>query len=351
MASNGNVTHGSDEEDSGGDQLGHYCDLYYVYSQSLLDGPMWKAWLQFIVSFVLTTFGLAANVISFVIMTFTKMRRHSYTVYLSALSLVDVGNVAQRLVVWLNLASLWFGGPQIVKPVNLATSIVATYCSITLAVQSSWLVSAISIERLIVVCFPVIGYRLCTRKAAIIITVSTLLAAAVVMTYILMPSFELEFHPIMGCYVGRKSQVTNTLISATFISILPITLIIACNASIIIALLRRKNLSESTNADPSERRKRASALKVTKLLVALTTTLVICLTPATIVLICMFLWPDFLWIRENLYGPVINILWELNYGMNFVIYVFTSAEVRGYLACRGGSKHNTSSSQVFNYTS
>ncbi|XP_074654546.1 uncharacterized protein LOC141908404 [Tubulanus polymorphus] len=345
MALSGNVTVGGDEESVGVYQPGHFCGLYYVYSQSLLDGPMWKAWLQFIGSFLLSTFGLAANIISFVIMTFTKMRRHSYTVYLSALSLVDVGNVVQRLVIWLNLASLWFGGPLIVKPVNFSTSTAATYCSITLAVQSCWLVSAISIERLIVVCFPVIGYRLCTRKAATIITVSTLFVAALVMTYILMPSFKLEFHPILGCYIGRRSQLANTLISVTFISFLPIAVIIACNASIITALLRRKNLSELATADPSARKKRANALKVTKLLIAVTMTLVICLTPATIVSVCMFLWPEWLWIRENVYGPVTNILWEMNYGMNLVVYVFTSAEVRGYLTCRGGSKHNISSSQ------
>ncbi|XP_074654799.1 uncharacterized protein LOC141908600 [Tubulanus polymorphus] len=344
MALSGNVTLGGEEESVGVYQLGHYCDLYYVYAQSLLDGPMWKAWLQFIGSFVLSTFGLAANILSFVIMTFTKMRRHSYTVYLSALSLVDVGNVVQRLVIWLNLASLWFGGPLVVKPVNFATSTAATYFSLTLAVQSSWLVSAISVERLIVVCFPVFGFRLCTRKAATIITVSTLFVAALVMTYILMPSFKLEFHPILGCYVDVKTQAANALTSSALISILPMTLITACNASIITALLRRKNLSELASADPSERKKRANALKVTKLLVAVTSTLVICLTPSTIVITCMLVWPDWLWMRENIYGPVTNILWEMNYVLNFLVYVFSSAEVRGYLMCRGGSKLVKSSS-------
>ena len=114
-------------------------------------------------------FGYAGNILAFLVMISPRMRKHSFSVYLAVLSVVDSFILLYSLLLLINL--IW---KQILKHNSVLIGVSYSY-ALCLFVEvmgdithmiSSALVVLTSLERFLVVTLPFIGRRVCQRSFA-----------------------------------------------------------------------------------------------------------------------------------------------------------------------------------------
>ncbi|XP_074658342.1 uncharacterized protein LOC141911253 [Tubulanus polymorphus] len=99
------------------------------------------------------------NIVSLIVMMMPKMRKSSFAVYLAALAISDGGNLILHSIFWINYISALSGRPLVIVVFGGFAKSFMKYISMYFAALSSWLVTLISIERFIVVCFPMSASR------------------------------------------------------------------------------------------------------------------------------------------------------------------------------------------------
>ena len=103
--------------------------------------------LQLYVMPIIIAVGIVGNTISLVVFTATKLRSHSSSVYLAALAVSDTCFLLCTLVVWVSRV-----GMNVVNMQPWCALVV--YLTFVCSFLSVWIVVAFTIERFIVVCFP-----------------------------------------------------------------------------------------------------------------------------------------------------------------------------------------------------
>ncbi|XP_074657208.1 kappa-type opioid receptor-like [Tubulanus polymorphus] len=303
--------------------LGYAMVYEYLFIQPVtyVNGAPWKLWFHFVTTLIIIVLGLISNPLALMIMTSQRMRKHTYSVYLTALSVCDLGNIVTRLIFWINLVSVLVTGRITIRITNVYTCRITMYACYLLMVESSWLVTILSVERLIVVCFPIVGRFLYSRKNAIIVTLCTVMAGVFIHIDSLFPPFRHFYVDGLGCVSDKASKKSHTLKAITLAMFCPLLIIITCNAMIMVSLTRRR----VTVAGKIHKRQ---VRQVTKLLLVVTITFVVCLIPNACVFISIAIRPDS---PINVIRPVTNFLMDVNFSVNVFIYIGTSKEVRAVL--------------------
>ena len=201
------------------------------------------------------------------------------------------------------------------------------------ATFSSWLVVALTIDRLILVKLPTRAKTLSTAKRTyIIILLIFVLSIAVNASYIA-EIFEVPvFIDSCSGYWGIPKQIikednsvhvplrhndTHTLLATTtsvlFFYALPTTVMIVCNI-VIVRSLRSNKIGSATQK--ASRRRQAEA-KLTKMIMVISACYIICNLPDTITRV---LWKYF---NPKIVGkiqPIAHLFLMINVGANFVVY-------------------------------
>ena len=186
---------------------------------------------------------------------------------------------------------------------------------------SSWLVVAISIERVIVVNLPHKAKMLCTSGKAKLVT-------AFIYTFLILCQshtlFEYAIHDNACLPVAQPKTYYISLIwiAITFYAVLPLLIITICNICIITTIVKVKRLHRSIAHPPTEKGSNLTFMLVTNCFFFLLLTV-----PYDILIL---IYPNFI-PKNNIAGYAINISYELrifNHAINFILYVICGSVFR-----------------------
>lgn len=110
---------------------------------------------------LISVIGVIGNVWSFKVFMFTSFSKHPSSIYLAMLGISDTFFLVALIFGWL--------GTIHNNAVNTGPlCLVSVYITYVTSFLSVWYVMLIMLDRLIVVCFPLRGYRLCSKRRSII---------------------------------------------------------------------------------------------------------------------------------------------------------------------------------------
>ncbi|XP_012227687.1 probable G-protein coupled receptor 139 [Linepithema humile] len=275
---------------------------------------------------------LLGNSLSVYVLLCTKLRYNLSSIYLGALAMSDIGVLVTVFV-------RWFRQMEIITQecwLILWLGLQYLFCFL-----SVWIVVTFTVQRYIVIKWPLFRRSLCTVKRAIIIL--TGLAGLAVL-------FSIPWYIVSSNFFcmrfNTKDDITNlkfwkTILSTihTIISfVLPATMVVAFNTLIMYNIRKqnriRRNLILSSSASNEETQRsdnEASHIAVTKMLVVISS-LFICLNvPIEVVTLCSS------YGIRNIYITILmeigNYLFIINYGINFVLYCAAGRNFRRELIC------------------
>ena len=289
--------------------------------------------------------GIIGNILTAIIMLNLSFRRMNISVYLLALAVVDtVCLFSQRLTrLWLehvfgliiDVLSPW--GCKILMFVHYGAS-----CS------SSWLICAVTLERVFVAYFPYRAKALCSRWRAKVVTVLVIMAAFIANTYTIV-----LFEPVRETdgylYCQQKTGFirTTTMIDFAFYSLVPSIILFSGNVLLILRLykridFRRSSLSGELGSVSRETR------RTTSMLITVSLTFLVLTTPVSIYyVIASFI--DIPTTSEILVCRIIlQVLSSSNHAVNFLLYCISGRVFRRALmrtcTCRQPFHKRTTSS-------
>ncbi|XP_074661541.1 C5a anaphylatoxin chemotactic receptor 1-like [Tubulanus polymorphus] len=274
--------------------------------------------------FIVGAFG---NVASVLVMSSHKFRRYSYANYAIALSVSD-----------LMMCSSFAGFPLLqyvlVKLNNLdgirfRNAIECTlYDTVFLlfAYCSTWLVVAVSVERLAVVVFPFTAPLLCTPRFSRVVIICIFLVNVVICLATNIDGFQ--HSEVKGCYTIIQSQQTTTDSSAKFLviymSLLPFSIIATSNTIIVFVLnFNSRQLEGKTRNEV----KSARAVQTTKMLLAVSVVFLVTMVPHNILVV----WATLPAENADLIVNIFGMFRCCNYAVNFFIYILVGKDVRSYV--------------------
>ncbi|XP_074657245.1 uncharacterized protein LOC141910406 [Tubulanus polymorphus] len=304
------------------DQFGaYYCYLYFISPVDLVDTmASWMKWVQIICTSFFIVFGLMSNVVSFIVMTMPKMRKCSFAVYLAALAVSDGCNLILHGIFWINFISALSGGPLIIRVSDKVAKTFLKYTSMYFAILSSWLVTLISIERFIVVCFPMSASRLCRRRSARGATCCTVLGVLCVMLIDGSLRPWMDYDVAAGCRMPDRRYDSRT-VGVLMIGYVPFFVITFCCVSIVTVLNMRSARLPIAAVKLTNN-------KVTRLMLFVMAVFLLLLFPTIVTITVVAVLPHLRQVMKFASGPLTAILWEMSYSVNFLIYALTSRKVR-----------------------
>lgn len=182
---------------------------------------------------VIIVVGLVGNFLSFLVFTFTHVKRVSSSMYLSALALADILFLLALLVVWMER----FHVPL------FATNgwcEVVTYTTQACGFLAMWMVLSFTAERYIVTYHPLKKDKLCNRRKATIVVISLVLFSMVLYSHTFWTHEVIEIIPgIAKCVTAIQYSEIRTVMSSidTILAcIIPSCVIVILNIKIIIKI-------------------------------------------------------------------------------------------------------------------
>ncbi|RZF47580.1 hypothetical protein LSTR_LSTR012202 [Laodelphax striatellus] len=327
---------------------------------------------------VLVTLGTAGNLLSVLVFFCTKLRKLSSSYYLAALAASDTGFLATLFIAWLPIINV----PLFNKPVICQASIyVNSVCSFV----SVWLVVAFTVERFIVVLYPLQRQAVCTvTRAKAVLAILVMVALIIYAPCIITSAPQLRPDPITNTthvvciLVDRYHDLANLLnsVDVMLTLVFPFVLIVTLNALICrtvwrLARVRRgmtlphhseqspatgggnctvrssRKLQQSSctaAARPNRKRSPSSSAKVTEMLLVVSTVFIVLNLPSYIVRIWIYASPPNNNEHNNwqiILQHYFLVLFNTNYGINFVLYCVSGQNFRRALLslfCRRGRR-------------
>jgi len=296
---------------------------------------------------VLLVIGTFGNLFSFVILLKNTRKASTYS-YLSVLAIVDI------LVLYIGLFNLWIAQFLInVKEMHRFVCKTATFLGYTCSEISVWLIVAVTIERTIVVLFPLKAPRVCnTKYARITITSIIILFASVNLHFFW--SVGLEYtHGNETTVVECKARENYTQlveqiwpwVDAAMYSFSPFVVIFVLNLIIILNVIsaRKARLmlrQQSSLARPGRHKHSQEhgemSRRITFMLLAVSFTFLITTLPKNIYIIYtsfnkaqdIELEIESL-LKRKLIDTIAEMLMYTNHSINFFLYCATGKKFRG----------------------
>ncbi|CAH1781136.1 unnamed protein product [Owenia fusiformis] len=317
-------------------------DDYYYDEYAYFNYPEYiagKALFQYLSPVVLIV-GVVFNILNFVVLTCTNMRKTSASLYLAVLAICDNINLLMTLTNhWLiQLFNIEY------RKTNDALCRISLFLAYFLAHLSAWLLVAVTAERVVTVMFPMRARDWCTLKTA---TINILILTAVIFVlnmHIFFVSgsgiimWNGELWPV-SCYSYNDDKHFNwkqniwPWIDFAFAAFIPFTLILICNI-IIISVVTKAHQRRRANMNVQDERDDATR-SMTIMLIAVSLTFVILTLPITIYYIL-----DAQITGDNpyeshqhvadmrLFRSLATQLFFINCGINFLLYCITGKRYR-----------------------
>ena len=320
------------------------------YEEHLMQYPEFRIHkhLMLYVPPILLTLGIIGNIVSYVILRRKSMRRISTYFYLAVLSLADI------LVLCIGLLTIWIDELMGFNPVDRSDWL----CKITKAVGytvsdfSVWCIIAVTVERYIVVRYPLRAGTLCnTKRAMVFILVVFVFLLAVnshffwtVNVYSMVisnrsnDSNSTSIH-LTVCGSEKYPFLVNTVwswVDAFLYSFLPFVVIIVLNSliiSIVYTAQKGRTQLQVGGARESRRHNSVTSIKLTFMLLCVSFAFLITTLPMNITSIAAFFFGAS---KNNLASmskyklaySVTQLLMYTNHSMNFFLYCATGQKFR-----------------------
>ena len=312
--------------------------------------------LQLYVLPIVIAIGLLGNALSLAVFLGSYLNRYSSNVYLSALAISDSVFLISLVLSWASQVGYEFYNVQ-------GWCQALSYLTYVASCLSVWYVVAFSLERYIAVCYPLRRQEMCTAKRARIVVITTAVLALLFYSFAL---FTMGVYPYghnmrMTCLTSPKyytaiSRLTNIDTLITFI--IPVIIIVSCNLRITYMVFwfyrERANLVSSGNFRRSSRASSAhtlpvrnsggnassrsptsnsSQIKVTKMLLIVSTVFLLCNLPThslkTYLTIRQHLNPSYIPSFEfRVTSHVFQFVYYSNFSVNFFLYSISGTTFR-----------------------
>lgn len=335
------------------------CELREYWSQLLPLTAVIENLLHY-GTIVIIVFGLVFNLMSMIVFTTKGMRKHSQNSYLLALAIYESNVLVFNFMVGVLRAQ----HSDIINRVFEDNEWLCITHSVVVELfnlLSIWMLVCMTVERCVVVIFPLKASKLCSlRNSRITVIVATLILSLISCHKILVSGFEGD------SVYGYKACITNRikLSSAIYVYValntwLPMVIIITANIVILVCIYRTRNKltafgSRNTKA-PGRGRSRQDRLTRTMIMISLA--YIVLLLPLGITQMVELFWnstrkciPSAIlqqqlkyieYRRRQLLLKCIRSLcffvYQVNYSVNFFIYCLSNPKfrlaLRSFLPC------------------
>ena len=264
--------------------------------------------------------GLVGNTLVLLVLRRDGIVRTSANVYLSALA---VGDSLVLMVVSVAVYPRWSWGWWLDRTSSLSCHVVWPV-SHTLALWSVWLIVAFTVERCVVVRFPLLKLRLCIPRIAGLCCVSLLVLAFLKnINLFFITELTINGRGNVVCKIKLLSQDYYQLkiwFNLAVSSIIPTCVVLVCNWAII-QTLRRKLMT--TAAQDSVRR-------TTYMCLGVSFAFIVCVIPGNVFYVVYFIlnyWPVTYPSPLNVFKSLVFLRYA-NHAINLFLYSLTGAHFR-----------------------
>ena len=311
--------------------------------------------------------GVICNVLSLVVLQSKYFRRAPSTFILSALALTDTGVLLCGLMRhWIMVLTNFMLD---IRALTQGTCWFHFFFTYYLPQLSSWSLALLTIERMSSVKWPFKAKELFSKPRMIILWSVTALCLASInahcfKTMILVQQEEQNGNDTVYYYTCSMAQETLAFmkyawpwIDLVLISILPLVIILTCNAVIVVLLLKSRKLRQGQMKVTSD----DGSSSITAMLIGISILFFFFTTPVSIYFIGVHYWPQIthsqLFSTMTAYATV-NMMYYISNSTNFLVYCISGSKFRralvAILCCREiekpvsttGSKYVTSMSTV-----
>ena len=301
------------------------------------------SWIWKIMPIVLLVVGTVGNVITITVLLRVKMWRVSSTVYLIALAINDL------VVLYFGLLRQWIWKNHLFDLRPYLGCGLHTWIVYTSVAYSSWILVALTMERVVSVKFPVYARNGLSRKSAMIVLSVLLVIISGTNIHLIFTWKDSEYILISNTTNTTISFLTCELISDSsshvmrhiwpwvdlcLTSLVPLILIVLGNLIIGISLYLRKR-SWKTSQSKDSTYFTGHQRSITKLLALLSVVFLVCTLPASVYLITV----SYISPNESpetvhkywLWWAIASLLMYANNSINFILYCVSGTNFRNEL--------------------
>ncbi|XP_045194441.2 probable G-protein coupled receptor 139 [Mercenaria mercenaria] len=315
----------------------------HAYEEPLMQYPDYVAHKQIllVVPPILLIIGTLGNLFSFFILLKNVKKASTYS-YLSVLALMDL------LVLYIGLFRLWLGQFMIdVEDFNNIICKLVKFLGYFSSDTSVWLIVAVTIERTIVVMFPLKASRLCNARNARI-SIAALLSFFCVINCHFLWSVQLQHFSYNDTIIATcqaKPVYTRLIediwpwVDAGIYSFVPFSIILILNSfiikNVISAKKKRDVLRQHSSLSSKQTQHRPEgemSKKITFMLLVVSFAFLVTTLPMVIVLIYTSFAEDtegdYALTRRKLINTIAEMLMYTNHSINFFLYCATGKKFR-----------------------
>ncbi|XP_060592745.1 FMRFamide receptor-like isoform X2 [Ruditapes philippinarum] len=296
-----------------------------------------------IVSPILIVFGTVGNVLSIIVLSSRKFNRWSSSVYLLGLAVADL------CALYIGLLRQWikYSFDSDIRHIHPVLCKVHWWLMYTCADVPVWILTAITVERLISTLCPYKSKAICTKNRAKIVLIMIVSLALAINSHLLYGFGKLEITianettivipcaPLTDAYEQFFGKVW-TWIDLCKYSLIPFALLSTGNICIIYKLLSSSR-KVKTQVAPTTSQTQASSgnertSNMTILLVCLNFVFIACTAP-----VCIYFIGEPYWIPKDVprniqlqdpWWALVNMLMYINNSANFILYCLTGSRFR-----------------------
>jgi hypothetical protein len=291
---------------------------------------------------VVTIVGLVGNILMLIIMQKPSQRRSPIAVYMSALA------VADSLVLILDFLNNWFKLQLEITFLSHSVGFCRFYRFFfnVCYTYAAWLVTALAVERFIVIWFPLKAKLICTYKKALCVVV---VLGALCFLFYINNLWGWELNDNGQCDVTTEMayflNMISPWLSAAAYSYVPIAILIFCSTGIILQLCRASSQRRSMTCEGEAASARSvkideEVFRVTISVITVVVAFLVLSVPLTSFYIIVFATNEFINPAPitALVEGIVLLFGLSNHSVNFFLYIMTSASFRGHLKALFGIK-------------
>ena len=299
----------------------------------------WGWWLLQIGTPLIVLVGIPGNILSFLIMKSRRFRNKSYSRYLCTLAVFDSLVLVAKLLARVDGFLTYNGQPSLYVNFGDAGCKIFQFVEHVCYLMSSWLVLCMTLERFIAVNYPLKKDNLCKPRYAVSVTLVVFAVMSYSQTFRLI-ILEQDEHG--DCVAPQRYQAVFVALHIYLYQLvlqfmLPALLILICNLIILYKIRRLKfkfahqSVQQAQYSQPNYTRRN----KTTCMLLIVSFSYVVALLPqvllSLIIHVSIHVNTDlarYMFQNLNDVRQLLELVSELNYGINFYIYVLSGAQFR-----------------------
>ncbi|XP_050401949.1 FMRFamide peptide receptor frpr-18 [Patella vulgata] len=309
----------------------------FNYTDFMERPAVWGFFLNQIFTPIFTVIGIVGNCLSFIVMKSKTLRNKSYSHYLCALAVFDSLVLIGREVMVTNELLMYYGKPGVFVNFSATACKIFNFAECVCYLMSSWIIVCMAQERLLVVYMPFKKHAFTTQRGAILI----ILSLFIVMSYTQVFRLVMVTNNNSQCESIPELYTIYTALHVYFyqfclIFTLPVIIVFVCNIMVLCKIHHvRKAMQDENSFSTRLTRKSNTRHKTTIMLLAISFTYIFTLLPLVFLSFVLIIAYKVygaaaasLVIRATPWKDLLVVVSQINYGINFFIYVLSGKKFR-----------------------